>query len=101
MMPTLIFVIIQDGILAFDELFNHCGIDEQPVIGYFETNSIRELRRGRSILLIFPHELWNMHNWVLNELSQANNNLDGWHTCFFTMFRQIHPSIWEFIDTLN
>ena len=42
-----------------------------------------------------------MHNRVLNELPRTNNNLEGWHTRFSTMFRQTHPSIWEFIDTLK
>ena len=42
-----------------------------------------------------------MHNRVLNELPWTNNNLEGWHTRFSTMFRQTHPSIWEFIDTLK
>ena len=50
---------------------------------------------------MFAHELWNMHNRVLNELPRTNNNLEGWHTRFSTMFRQTHPSIWEFIDKLN
>ena len=42
-----------------------------------------------------------MHNRVLNELPRTNNNLEGWYTRFSTMFRQTHPSIWEFIDTLK
>ena len=101
MIPALSFVPVQDVILAFDELCNHCGIDEQPVLDYFETNYIGEQRRGRRLPPIFPHELWNMHNRALNELPRPNNNLEGWHNRFSTMFRQTHPSIWEFIDTLK
>ena len=33
---------------------------------YFETNYIGELRSGRRLLPIFPHELRNMHNRLLN-----------------------------------
>ena len=40
MIPALSFVLFQDVILAFDELCNHCGIDEQAVLDYFETNYI-------------------------------------------------------------
>ena len=40
MMPALSFVLVQDVILAFDELFDHCSIDEQPVLDYFESNYI-------------------------------------------------------------
>ena len=32
---------------------------------------------------------------------RTNNNLEGWHICFSIMFRQTHPSIWEFIGTLK
>ena len=55
--PALSSIPVHDVILAFDELCNHCGIDEQPVLDYFETNYIGELRRGRRLLPIFPHEL--------------------------------------------
>ena len=55
--PAISFVPFQDVILAFDELCNHCGIDEQPVLDYFETNYIGELRRDRGLLPFFPHEL--------------------------------------------
>ena len=91
MILALSFVPVQDVILAFDELCNHCGIDEQSVLDYFETNYIGELRRG--LLPLFPHELWNMHNRVLNELPRTNNSLEGWHTRFSTMLRETHPSI--------
>ena len=42
-----------------------------------------------------------MHNQVLNELPRTNNNFEGWHTHLSIIFRQTHPSIWEFIDTLK
>ena len=45
MIAALSFVPVQDVILVFDELCNHCGIDEQPVLDYFETNYIGGLRR--------------------------------------------------------
>ena len=44
MIPAFNFVPFQDAILAFDELCNHCGIDEQPVRHYFNYNG--ELLRG-------------------------------------------------------
>ena len=101
MVPALSFVPVHDVILVFDELCNHCGIDEQVVLDYFETNYVGELRRDRRLLPIFSQELWNMNNQVLKELHRTNNNLEGWHTRFSTMFRQTHPTIWEFINTLK
>ena len=94
MIPAFSFVPVQDVILAFDELCNHCGIDEQPALDYFKTNYIGDLQRGRRLLPFFSQELWN-------ELPRINNNLQGQHTRFSTMFRQTHPLIWEFIDTLK
>ena len=39
MMPALsLFVPVQGVILAFNELCNHCSIDEQLVLDYFKTN---------------------------------------------------------------
>ena len=101
MVPALSFVPVHDVILVFDELCNHCGIDEQAVLDYFETNYVGELRSDRRLLPIFRQELWNMNNQVLKELHRTNNNLEGWHTRLSTMFRQTHPSIWEFINTLK
>ena len=40
MMPALSLVPLQVVILAFDELCNRCGADEQPILDYFETNYI-------------------------------------------------------------
>ena len=93
MKPALSFYPVHGVILAFDELCNDCGIDEQLVIDYFETNYSGELRMGRRLLPIFPRDLWNMDNLVLKEFPRTNNNLEGWHTHFSTMFRQTHPSI--------
>ena len=46
LIPVLSFVPVQNIILAFNELCNNCGIDELPVVDYFETNYIGELRKG-------------------------------------------------------
>ena len=46
MIPALSSVPVHDVVLAFDELCNHCAIDEQLVLDYFETNYIGELSRG-------------------------------------------------------
>ena len=57
MMPALSLVPLQDVILASDELCNRCGIDEQPILDYFENNYIGYLRRGQRLVPLFPHEL--------------------------------------------
>ena len=45
MIPAFSFVPLQDVTLAFDKLCNNCGIDEQSVLDYSETNYIGVLRR--------------------------------------------------------
>ena len=101
MIQALSLVPVQDVILVFDELCNHCDIDEQSVLDYFGTNYIGDFQRGRRLLPLFPHELWNMHNQVSHKLPQTNNNHEGWQLCFSIMFKQTHPSIWEFNGTLK
>ena len=44
MIPAFSFLPVQDVMLEFGIVA--CGIDEQPVLDYFETNYISELRRG-------------------------------------------------------
>ena len=53
MIPALSFVAIEDTVAAFDQLSNHCGALEQPVLEYFETYYIGELRRGRRLSRCF------------------------------------------------
>ena len=100
MIPVLSFVANVDTVAAFDQHSNHCGALEQPVLDYFETYYIGELRRGRRFPPLFPHELWNMHTRVQHDLPRTNNVLEGWHNRFCSMFTHSHPSIWEFIEAL-
>ena len=44
MIPAFSFLPVQDVMLEFGIVA--CGIDEQPVLDYFETNYISELRMG-------------------------------------------------------
>ena len=54
LIPALSFVLIEDTVIAFDQLAAHCGNLEQPVLDYFETNYVGELRRGRRLEPLFP-----------------------------------------------
>jgi hypothetical protein len=46
MMPALAFVPVQDVQQSFDLLAQHCGPVEQPMLDYFETTYVGEMRRG-------------------------------------------------------
>ena len=101
MIPALSCVLIEDTVTAFDQLAAHCGNLEQPVLDYFETNYVGELRRGRRLEPLFPHALWNMNARVEDNLPRTNNDIEGWHSGFAVMFRYTHPPVWQFIDVLN
>ena len=58
-------------------LSNHAGNQEQVILGYFESNYIGELRRGRRLAPRFPHAMWNMSLRVQNELPRTSNDLKG------------------------
>ena len=85
--PALSFVLIEDTVTAFDQLAAHCRNLEQPVLDYFETNYVGELRRGRRLEPLFLHALWNMNARVEDNLPRTNNDIEGWHSGFAGMFR--------------
>ena len=75
-----------------------CGQLEQPLLDYFETNYVGELRRGRRNPPLFAHEMWNMNGRVANNLPRTNNYLDGWHNRFCGMVNHAHPNIRKFLE---
>ena len=101
MLSAISFVPTQDIVATFDELAQHCGNAEQPVLDYFETNYIGELRRGRRLPPLFQHALWNVNTRVHDDLPRSNNHLEGWHNRFSSMFHGAHPPIWDFIESLQ
>ena len=70
MLSALSFVPVDDTIVAFEQLGNHCGDTEQIILDYFETNYIGELRRGRRLPPRFQHAMWNMNIRVLDQLPE-------------------------------
>ena len=57
MIGALALVELDDVIMAFEALSDHCQGDEQLILDYFETNYIGELRRGRRRRPLFAREL--------------------------------------------
>ena len=101
MIAALSFLPIEDTIQAFEVLANNAGNDEQPIMDYFETTYIGELRRGRRLRPLFPHALWNMNMRVQEDLPRTNNDLEGWHTRFSGSFLHHHAHIWKCIDKVK
>ena len=79
MIYALAFVPLQDVVIAFDTLCIHCGANgnEQVILQYFELNDIGNLRAGVRMTPSFPHELWNVHDRVMNGLPRTTNAVEG------------------------
>ena len=101
MMMALAFVPVADTLAAFTALCNICGQLEQPLLDYFETNYVGELRRGRRNPPLFAHEMWNMNGHVAGNLPRTNNYLEGWHNRFRGMVNHAHPNIWKFLEMVR
>ena len=93
----LALVELDDVITAFEALSNHCGVYEQNILDYFETNYIGELRRGRRRRPLFPHGLQNVNQRVASDLPKTNNMLEGWHRQLNGSFVVANPTIWTFL----
>ncbi len=106
MLSALAFVPEADVEQSFVSIQQHCGRAERPVLDYFESTYIGTYRRveqphrGRNRPR-FSKEIWSMHDRLQMGLPRTNNHLEGWHNGFAKRFKQTHPDIWKFIDTLR
>ena len=101
MVSALAFVPREDIVARFEDLSQHCSPQEIPILDYFETNYVGELRRGLRRPPLFAHSLWNVHDRILLNLPRTTNALEGWHNAFATSLGQSHANMWKFIDALK
>ena len=103
MIGAIAFVPLLDVILAFNALCMDCGANgnEQVILQYFERNYIGDLRAGVRIAPAFPHELWGVHEQVMNGLPRTTNAVEAWHLSVKRCVRQCHAAIWKFIECLK
>ena len=86
---------------AFDLLAEHCGTYEQPVLDYFESTYVGEVRRGVRRAPLFAHHLWNVNERVQQNLPRTTNAVEGWHNAFTNSVAQSHANIWTFVDCIK
>ena len=84
MVSALAFVPREDIAARFEDLSQHCSPQEIPILGYFETNYVGELRQGLHRPPLFAHSLWNVHDRILLNLPRTTNAVEGWHNAFAT-----------------
>ena len=71
-------------------LCNHCGTQEQPLLQYFESTYVGELRAGVGANPLFPLDIWNVYDRVVGGLPRTTNCAEGWHNAFQGSFGQSH-----------
>ena len=101
MICALAFVPIPDIQRSFNALCQIYGNGEVPIIDYFATKYVGELRNGIRRPPIFEHELWSVYDRVVNNLPRTTNAVEGWHNAFARSVGQSHANIWTFIDMLK
>ena len=101
MICALAFVPIPDIQRSFKALCQICGNGEVPIIDYFATNYVGELRNGIRRPPTFEHELWSVCDKVVNNLPRTTNAVEGWHNAFARSVGQSHANIWTCIDMLK
>ena len=101
MISALAFVPVQDVVRSFVMLCNHCGAQEQPILQYFESTYIGELRAGVRANPLFPHDIGNVYDRVVGGLPRTTNFVEGWHNAFQISVGQSHAHIWKFLSCLK
>ena len=79
----------------------HCGAYDQPVLDYFESTYVGEVRRGVRRAPLFAHHLWNVNERVQQNLPRTTNVVEGWHNAFTNSAAQAHANIWTFVDCIK
>ncbi|XP_066947085.1 uncharacterized protein [Macrobrachium rosenbergii] len=99
---ALAFLSVADVEEAYEELTDD---DEIPgeFISYFGVNYMGVVRghgrRRRREPPLFPMELWNVNNRIVNNLPRTNNALEGYHSSL--KLGATHPNIWRLIKSLE
>jgi len=79
MIPALAFVPINDVQDAFDALSAECSQELISMLDYLEYSYIGRLhRRGRHPPL-FPLEMWNVYDRVIQNMNRMNNHVEAAH----------------------
>lgn len=104
---ALAFVKPEDVIKFYEELIEseYYVTNEdylKPLLNYFETTWIRKKnRRGRCKAPIFPIELWNCFDSIIEDSPRTNNAVEGWHNGFSNKLNCSHTSLWKFLNSIQ
>ena len=91
---------LADVIDSFDTIVNNCGVQEQPILDYFEHTYIGTVRARIRQNPMFAIDFWNLFDRV-GELPRTNNAVEGWHNAFSQSFPARNPDIWTIIRAIK
>ena len=107
MLCALAFLLPNDIVQGFEDLVdlikaNHNN-NVEDLLEYFEENYYisRYRRNTRQHIAIILIELWIMFNRIDEELSRANNSVEGWHRNFQGHLTSCHPIFCKFLQVLQ
>lgn len=103
MIPALAFVPLSDIDEAIDFLAAQLPPELIEVLDWFEDYYVgRVNRRGNGRRpSMFPPEMWNMYERVLNHQDRTNNHAEAAHRRLQTELGMEHPTIWKLIASLR
>lgn len=98
------FLPVEDLEQIFVELRGVTAHAVLPFWKHLDENYVRgKPRRGRrqAIPPLFPPNVWNVYNSVLNGWARTNNYVESWHSKFGKLLNTKHPNIWRFLEQLK
>ena len=104
---ALAFVPVNDAVHAYETLVstNFFVANEEffeEMLQYFERTWIGEKKRNhRRTAPLFPIDMWNSYQYVIDDLPRTNNAVEGWHNAFINRVGKHHTSMTGFIRTLQ
>ena len=101
-LPALAFVSSHDVREYFETVVGQLPMPKaQGLILYFEQTYIGRTLDGIYHEPIFPIEMWNQHQEVIQGIPKTTNAVEAWHRSYNATIGCYHPNIWRFIDALK
>ncbi|KAF0992685.1 hypothetical protein HZS_3937 [Henneguya salminicola] len=88
------FVACEELESAFEALSQEALLDLQPILDWFEDNSMGRLKRqGTRRHAEFPPQVWSVYKRVADGNSRTNNHAEAAHRRMQVEFGKDHPTI--------
>ena len=81
-LQALAFIPRKNVVYAFTQIKSLSPSKFNCMLNYFENNYIRKMKKNSNtvrLVPLYPIQVWNMHDRVINGLTRTNNSLGSWH----------------------